>query len=92
MSPLRWSLVVWGRVQGVGFRYFTATCARKYGLVGWVRNRSDRGVEMEVQGSAEMLALFRVAINEGPILARVHDMKIVELPVVDGEEGFEIRY
>ena len=88
----RWSVVVEGRVQGVGFRYFTANFARKHDLTGWVRNRPDRGVEMEVQGSAEMLSLFRVTVNDGPILARVHEMKVIELPVVDSEEGFEIRY
>ena len=47
---------------------------------------------MEVQGSPEMLAVFRVEINEGPILARVQEMKVVELPTVEGEEEFEIRY
>ncbi|MBN1758251.1 MAG: acylphosphatase [Chitinispirillaceae bacterium] len=92
MQVLRWSIVVQGRVQGVGFRYFTASSARNHGLVGWVRNRDDRGVEMEVQGSPEMLAVFRVEINKGPILARVQEMKVVELPPVEGEEGFEIRY
>ena len=92
MPLQRWSIVVNGRVQGVGFRYFTANCARKNNLTGWVRNRMDRGVEMEVQGSVDMLALFRVQIHEGPILARVHEMTVVELPIVDSEEGFAIRY
>ena len=92
MQLLRWSIVVTGRVQGVGFRYFTAAGARKYGLTGWVRNRSDGGVEMEVQGSAEMLAVFRVEVNEGPLLARVNEMKVAELPPVDDEKEFEIRY
>lgn len=92
MSLQRWSVVVRGRVQGVGFRFFTAHFARKHKLTGWVRNRADRGVEIEVQGPPETLALFRVNINEGPILARVHECTIVELPVTDREEGFEIRY
>ena len=39
-----------GRVQGVGFRYHAMYSARNFNLTGWVANRSDGSVEMEVQG------------------------------------------
>ena len=41
---------VYGRVQGVGFRYSARYCALELGLAGWVRNEWDGSVEMEVQG------------------------------------------
>jgi acylphosphatase len=92
MQLQRLSIVVQGKVQGVGFRFFTAHCAQRHHLCGWVRNRPDRAVEMEVQGSPEQLHVFRTEINQGPMLARVHDMTVVELPVTEGEKEFDIRY
>jgi len=40
-------IVIHGRVQGVGFRYATLCAARKFGIRGTVRNRSDGTVEVE---------------------------------------------
>ena len=39
-----------GRVQGVGFRYFTAGTALRMGVTGTVANRRDGTVEAVVQG------------------------------------------
>jgi acylphosphatase len=39
-----------GRVQGVGFRYTTASLARTCGVRGYVRNCPDGSVELVVQG------------------------------------------
>lgn len=40
-----------GHVQGVGFRYSVRTIARRYPVAGYVKNLSDRSVELVVQGS-----------------------------------------
>ena len=39
-------ITVQGRVQGVGFRYFTYGRARHHGLTGYVRNQADGSVEI----------------------------------------------
>lgn len=88
----RRAITVIGRVQGVGFRYFTYDNARKYSLTGWVRNNTEGGVAIEVQGPAQSLDAFIAEINEGPALARVRELQIVDMPLSDGEEGFEVRY
>lgn len=60
-----------GRVQGVGFRWWTKKLAAEHGLVGWVRNRGDGSVEVKARGHPEAVAGFRDALREGPPAARV---------------------
>jgi acylphosphatase len=64
-------LVIQGRVQGVGFRYFVLRRAQALDLTGWVRNRSDGGVEVEAEGSRHALELLIEQVREGPANARV---------------------
>ncbi|MCI8592579.1 MAG: acylphosphatase [Lachnospiraceae bacterium] len=47
---VRKHILFYGRVQGVGFRYYAKYRARLLSLTGWVRNCYDGSVEMEVQG------------------------------------------
>jgi acylphosphatase len=63
--------VVRGRVQGVGFRYFTQDTARRAGVTGWVRNLPDGRVEAHVEGDEEAVAHVERAIRMGPPAARV---------------------
>lgn len=55
-----------GRVQGVGFRWFTRVAARRLQLAGWVMNRSDGSVEVAADGPEEKLAALRTALAKGP--------------------------
>lgn len=64
-------LVIHGRVQGVGFRYFALDRARALGLGGAVWNRPDGTVEIEAEGDAAALADFTAAMRSGPSSARV---------------------
>ncbi|MCG5214490.1 acylphosphatase [Streptosporangium sp. KLBMP 9127] len=45
-------LTAWvrGRVQGVGFRWWTRARALEFGLVGWARNTDDGRVEVVAEG------------------------------------------
>lgn len=55
-----------GRVQGVGFRWFTISRAKSLGLVGWVKNLSDGSVEAWAEGSMTDLDAFESLLKEGP--------------------------
>ena len=82
--------VIGGRVQRVGFRYFTETAAAREGLHGWVRNLPDGRVEVVAEGDAEALERFERHIRHGPPGARVDDVAVdVETPA--GRIGFAIR-
>jgi acylphosphatase len=60
-----------GRVQGVGFRYWTLRTARSLGVRGTVRNRRDGTVEVVADGAAHSLAALRDALAKGPPGAEV---------------------
>ena len=79
MSALH--VVVRGRVQGVGFRWFVREQARPLGVAGWVRNRPDGCVEVAASGDADVLSRFRGLLREGPPGASV--TAIDELEPVD---------
>ena len=60
-----------GRVQGVGFRWWTRSLATRLGLSGSVRNLPDGSVAVHARGSDEQLASLRTKLAEGPPVARV---------------------
>ncbi|MCR9257454.1 MAG: acylphosphatase [Alphaproteobacteria bacterium] len=72
-------IVVKGRVQGVGFRAWTVEQARTLNLAGFVRNRIDGTVEIQVVGPPERLSQFLRLVEQGPPLAWVSDLAQREL-------------
>ena len=64
-------LVVTGRVQGVGFRWFIRNEATSLGLSGTVRNRDDGAVEIDAEGDRGALDRLAAAAARGPRGARV---------------------
>jgi acylphosphatase len=93
MAIKRLAITISGRVQGVGFRYFTRDAAESYELSGWVRNNPDRTVECEVQGKEEDLESFCQQVSEGPPLSKIMDFEVREIPIVKDEpQVFEIGY
>jgi acylphosphatase len=83
-------LVVNGRVQGVGFRWFTRNAGRELGLTGRVRNLPDGRVEIWVAGDAGRLALFVERMRAGPPAARVSTIDERELSSAPSWDGFDI--
>ncbi len=63
--------VIHGRVQGVGYRWWARTEARRLGLGGWVRNRLDGSVELMAAGPATAVDQLLDSCRLGPPSARV---------------------
>ncbi len=63
--------LVRGRVQGVGFRWWTRRRASDLDLRGTVRNRPDGTVEVHAAGELETLEAFAAELEVGPLGARV---------------------
>ncbi|WP_044470272.1 acylphosphatase [Mannheimia massilioguelmaensis] len=68
--------LIYGIVQGVGFRYFTWRKAKEIGLKGMVRNLHDGSVEAIIYGNEQQLSVFRTWIAQGPAHAKVD--KVIE--------------
>ena len=83
--------LVAGRVQGVGFRWFTVDTAAREGLGGWVRNLPDGRVEAVAEGESESVARFEVALWRGPARARVEDVQVSDTEPLGAVDGFSIR-
>ena len=83
--------LVSGRVQGVGFRYFTQKTARLLGLAGWVRNLADGRVEAHAQGSAQQLEDLEGRLHVGPPGAQVRAVEVTDSAADAKIEGFHIR-
>jgi acylphosphatase len=64
-----------GRVQGVGFRFFTERWANQLGLCGYVKNCWDGTVEAYATGDAAALEEFKSRLAEGPRSARVDNIQ-----------------
>lgn len=80
-------LIVSGRVQGVGYRYWTVGEARRLGLEGWVRNLADGRVEILALGAQDRLDALEAACQVGPPAARVTSVARGLAPD-DGSRGF----
>jgi acylphosphatase len=88
--------VVEGRVQGVGYRYFTVRVARELGISGWVRNLSDGRVEVLAVGAPRKLSHLEGELRLGPLRAEVRSLQIEEAAIEPATpngriEGFHIR-
>jgi len=69
--------VISGRVQGVGFRWFTKDAAVREGVTGWVRNLPDGRVEALVEGDAEAVTRIERHLRQGPPGARVQTVNTI---------------
>jgi acylphosphatase len=67
-------LVIHGRVQGVGYRFFAQDVAATLGLAGWVRNLPDGNVEVLAEGSRPAIEALVEKLQKGPSMARVESV------------------
>lgn len=80
-----------GHVQGVGFRYWAYRQADRLGLVGWVRNSSDRRVvELAAEGTSQAVDELEQLLRAGPPGARIERLEVRRETPRGDETRFEI--
>ena len=82
-------MVIRGRVQGVGYRWWAVREAERLGVDGWVRNRRDGAVELVAVGPEDAVAALADACRQGPAAAAVSGVELTD--VEDHSTGFEAR-
>lgn len=87
---VRWLLS--GRVQGVGFRYFTRQVAERLGVAGWVRNLPNGRVEIRAAADRAALESFKSRVAQGPPGGRVDAVEEEVLAEDPGWSGFSVRF
>lgn len=81
-EDVRSAFLLRGRVQGVGFRWWTRGIAVERGLRGIVRNLPDGSVEIHVAGARPAVEAFMAEVRIGPRNARV--VSAEEIPCREG--------
>ncbi|UNK69349.1 acylphosphatase [Microbacterium sp. H1-D42] len=83
-------VIVRGRVQGVGFRWFVRDAAVARGVTGWVRNHADGSVEALLSGADADVDTVLSQLRTGPAFAHVDDVVMADAEDPHLRE-FEIR-
>ena len=86
-----WEMIVRGRVQGVGFRWFVKRLALELGVCGYVRNLPDSTVFIIAQASQPVLLSFVDQIKLGSHRSTVLNVDVSPLEHASEYYGFEIR-
>jgi acylphosphatase len=81
-----------GRVQGVGFRYFTVQKAKENHISGSVKNVANGNVKIIAYGDDENMNSFLSAIRRGPSLSYVSDFRIEDIEAKKTPNNFRIEY
>ncbi|MEL3911973.1 acylphosphatase [Treponema pedis] len=82
-------IIVKGRVQGVGFRYWTVTLANRLGVTGWVRNCPDYSVEIFAEAGTQVLGEFMYELKHNHPRAKVETLTSEEIRV-QGFKNFSV--
>lgn len=89
-SIIRCHILFTERVQGVGFRYEVTHIAQELNLTGWVRNKYNGDVEMEIQGSQSKIDYL---LNQMHAITRINisDQIFERISLISEEGAFKIR-
>lgn len=86
-------LIIFGNVQGVGYRYFAEKVSRQLNIKGYVKNLPDGNVEAVLVGSDEQILSAISKLKLGPSSGYVSDVKITyTTDSVQDFNGFSIRF
>jgi acylphosphatase len=87
----RVTILVRGRVQGVGYREYIRNRARRLGCTGFARNELDGSVTIVAEGSRQSLEELLALARRGPITAHVESIDIRWAPSLAEYTSFERR-
>jgi acylphosphatase len=87
---ITYEILVRGRVQGVGFRWFVKREADLFGIKGYVKNQVNGSVLIIAQGEQEQLDMFIPIIRKGSDFAVITSSDIVPLSSASDYKDFVV--
>ncbi len=84
--------MVFGVVQGVGFRYSTLSVANRLGIKGYVMNMIDGSVKVVAEGEGKDINRLLSWLKKGPPGAYVREVRVKNIPYSGLYRGFSIEY
>lgn len=92
-DELKIKAYIYGRVQGVGFRFSTVHLAKSLKVNGIVRNENDGSVYVEANGRSERIEQFIQELAKGPSPnAQVEKVEVEYDSTLTEYSGFGERY
>ena len=89
----QYHIIIHGRVQGIFFRDNTVKIVNKIGnLTGYVKNMPDGTVEVIAEGEEQYLKELVDFCKQGPLLAKVKRIVVMEKKPTGEFEGFSVKY
>ena len=83
-------LVISGKVQGVGFRYWLQSIANKKNIFGWVKNKITGEVEALIIGNEKEVNDLINLCEQGPLSSNVDHVKVTEYKKDYLKKSFDI--
>lgn len=90
-ESIRRKVLFSGRVQGVGFRYTTCHVARRFDVVGYVKNLPDGRVELIAEGAADEVERFQQALGR-EMGRNISDVVATDAGPTGEFSGFGVKY
>ncbi|MBI3320639.1 MAG: acylphosphatase [Candidatus Omnitrophica bacterium] len=81
-----------GRVQGVGFRMTAEETAKRFGVVGWVKNLRGGRVELVAEAEEKILSQFLEAIRNGPMKSFINEVEVSWAEASGAFREFKVRF
>jgi acylphosphatase len=83
-------IVISGKVQGVGFRYWMKNLAINNNINGWVKNKLSGDVEALIIGQEKEIQKLIKQCKIGPSLASIENIQINDYNQDYSNKGFDI--
>ena len=83
-------LVILGKVQGVGFRYWMQNLAIENNISGWIKNKMSGNVEALIVGQEKKILKLIKLCEMGPSSAIVDRVQINNYDKDYSKKGFDI--
>lgn len=88
MAIVHQEITVYGRVQGVGYRYFCYNKAKLFNIKGSATNKINGTVVVKAEGNEEDIQLYVQELKKGPMMAYVEDIRINTIESPGFYQGF----